>query len=106
MVQARKAGIDPLRFWILTPYEIWVCIEAHYHKLEDLATLLDANAWQTAYLGRVKRMPGFDEWVNRNRNDDKKRKGPMTDEEKEEYLREWEEKCKVIEALVNGTGNG
>jgi len=86
-------------FWDLTPFEVWVYIESHHRNLKDQAFLNSSLAWDMAYLNRVQRMPSFENWMNLQGG--QKPKPPMTDEEKEQYLRDWDEKCAKIEALVN-----
>ena len=68
-----EMGIDPFKFWMLTPSELFVMIEG-YHKKQDIKikNKIDEilyTAWYTNALARTETLPKLEDFVD---NVDKK----------------------------------
>ncbi len=56
-MQALRAGVSVVEFWALTPRETLETLEATVWRAEQRAAGDLSQAWHTAVLTRVKRMP-------------------------------------------------
>lgn len=63
MGMAFQAGIDPLMFWELTPYELSVSIGAFVEKTKREHEQQVVLAYLNAYWHRVKKMPNIKEVI-------------------------------------------
>ena len=81
----------------MTPWEVYIHIEAWRLDAEYQHTMLKSLAWRTAALQRGKRFPSMKEYL----------KSPpvakkLTKAEREERAAEWAKKRAYWEGLVNG----
>jgi len=56
LVDCTRAGLDPLRFWEMTPREVGVYLEAAAWRAEQGVQEMLALAWHVAALQRQKRL--------------------------------------------------
>jgi hypothetical protein len=61
------AGLDPDRFWLLTPAQAGAEVRAANAGQRRRYAELEWLAWHTAYLHRVERMPSFAEFSKSGR---------------------------------------
>ena len=54
---AFRAGVSPVDFWGLTPFQTQLLIEAHGERLKDEFESLIAAGWHTAVFSRAKTIP-------------------------------------------------
>jgi len=60
----------------MTRGELYLVLRGYRERLATKARMAKSSAWMTAYLGRVKRLPRYDDWMS-----ERSAPRPLSDEE-------------------------
>lgn len=74
---AARAGIDPIKFWEYTPYELDLLIRKYIDDEKLKNRYMIAHAWHTEHFSRLKKLPDLRKVLE---GLEKKKQGPMSPE--------------------------
>jgi hypothetical protein len=74
---AARAGIDPIKFWEYTPFELDLLIKKYIDDEKMKNKYMIAQAWHTEHFSRLKKLPKLNKVLE---NIEKKNSEPMTPE--------------------------
>lgn len=87
---ATLAGIDPIKFWDYTPFELELLVNKYIEEEKKKAKDIVALAWYTEAMHRQKRLPKLEKLLK-----EEKSKKEMTD-------KEMLEKIKKLNSMLGG----